>query len=118
LCKPTLTNLEKKFEVNKSLLQQQKERVTTAIDWSFAGRAPDWPGFNREMEMEGISVVLQKADKDGEEGIFFIDHRDKCVFSGQGLDIKYSLQAIRERCVPEQEQVVEEVLRQHLHLGL
>ena len=102
--------------MNKTLLQQQRERVTTAVDWALAGTAPDWPGFNLAMEMEGISIVLQKPDKDGEDGIFFVDHRDRSVFSDLGP--KYGLQAIRDRCAPEQEQVVEEVLQQQLHLGL
>jgi len=119
LCRPTLPNLEKRIEMNnKAQLPQQRERVTSAIEWSFAGTDQDWPGFKEAMEREGISVVLQKGDKEGGPCVFFIDHREKSVFSGPDLDHKYSLRAIRDRCVPEKDQVAEETLQQLLRLQL
>jgi hypothetical protein len=100
--KPTLSNLEKKFVINASLREEQRKRVTTMIDWTLAGRAADWERFKRDLEEEGISVVLQK-DKKGEwQGIQYVDHLTKSVFDGAALGDKYQAQAIRQRCSQEQ----------------
>ena len=116
--KPILNNLEKKFAFNKSLRQGQQQRLTTAIDWTMAGRAPDWQEFKNALEKDNISVVVQEDKKGGPESIYFIDHQAKAVFSGEGLGNPYSYHAIRERCAEEQVKEQEEELTQRLHLRL
>lgn len=117
LLKPTLANLEKKFERNRSLQEELRQRVTTAIDWTLAGKAPDWKGFREAMEKEGISVVVPDGSQEGTAS-YFIDHREKTVFAGESLGRRYSLQEIRERCSKEENLEQEETQRQHLHLRL
>jgi hypothetical protein len=116
--KPTLKNLEKKFMLNESLRQESREWLATAIDWTLAGRAPDWERFKKGLENERISVVIQEEKKGGAEAIFFIDHQSKAVYAGESLGGLYSLQAIRERCAQEKVQEQEESLTHRLHLGL
>jgi len=115
--KPTLNNLEEKFALNRSLRQEQRERLTTAIDWTMAGRAPDWQEFKNALEKDNISVVVQEEKKGDPESIYFVDHQAKAVFSGEGLGDPYSYHAIRERCAQEQVQQQEE-LTHRLHLRL
>jgi hypothetical protein len=116
--KPTLSNLEKRFKLNAALRQEHSERITTAIEWTFAGKAPDWPGFQRSMEREGINVVV-KEGKDGKDAdVFFIDHQEKSVFSGESLGDRYSLRAIQARCVRQEQLQQEETQRQQIRMRL
>jgi relaxase-like protein len=116
--KPTLAYLEKKFVLNQSLRQESRQRVSTAIDWTLAGTAPDWPAFKEALEREGIGLVVQEGKKDGEGGVFFIDHQAKAVFEGTGMGTKYSLPSIRERCAQEQDIAQDQILSHRLHHGL
>jgi hypothetical protein len=111
LIKPTLATLEKRFTLNESLQQEQRQRIKTAIDWTLAGSAPDWEGFREALEQERISVVLQPKKKGGAEDIFFVDHESKTVFGGESLGSQYRLDSIRNRCVEEEQQVLEDELR-------
>ena len=114
LLKPTLDNLEEKFALHSSQQKEQQQRMTTAIDWTLAGQAPDWQGFKDNLESEGISVVVQ-TDKEGRGSLFFIDHEDKCVYSGDSLGADYRLEAIQERCAQEQQVLEEEESLYHHH---
>jgi hypothetical protein len=108
--KPTLSYLEKKFVENRALKEESRQHVESAVSWVLAGRSTDWAGFKRSMEREGISVVLQKAGSS--EAIYFVDHRDKAVFSGESLGSGYSLAAVQEKLV---EGVVQEdtIMQRH-----
>jgi hypothetical protein len=116
--KPTLNKLEKLFELNKSLRQEQRQRLTTAIDWTMAGRTPDWKEFKNSLEKDNISVVIQEDKKGDPESVYFVDHQAKAVFSGESLGDPYNYHAIRERCAEEQVQEQEEELTHRLHLKL
>jgi len=116
--KPTLPYLEKRFELNRTLRERNHLRMETAIEWTLMTKKPDWAGFRQAMAREGINVVVQE-DREGKPGnIFFIDHREKTVFSGHDLGGAFSLQAIQERCAQEQKVQEEESQRHHLKLHL
>jgi hypothetical protein len=100
--KPTLKYLEQRFVENRVLKEGSREHVEAAVDWVLAGRSTDWTGFVRSMEREGISVVLQKAGSS--EAIYFVDHREKAVFSGESLGSGYGLAALQQKLVQEVEQ--------------
>jgi Relaxase/Mobilisation nuclease domain len=109
LLKPTLANLEKKFVLNEPLREEHMQRVQTSIDWTLAGQAPDWQGFQMAMEKEQSGY---------QPGIFFVDHRTQCVFTGEDLGRQYSLLSLREKCAPDQTIDQEEELSQRLRLTL
>jgi|SRR6185312_4019177 len=114
--KPTLKNLEKRFEQNQSLREDSRKRLHTAIEWALSGRAPDWKGFTESLEKEGISVVtLRKEDK---ERVFFVDHAGKSAFAGDSLGNGYDLGALRNRCTPEEKLTEEQIQVQKLNLGI
>jgi hypothetical protein len=116
--KPTLKYLEKKFIENRVLKEGKGQRIETAVDWVLAGRAMDWAGFRQALEREGIAVVLQKS-KDGQrEEVYFIDHREKTVFSGVNLGSQYTLPALQQKVVQQLEQDDAAIQRHHLRLHL
>ena len=101
--KPTLKNLEMKFELNLSEPRRSKnqQRVTVAIDWTLAKSALPLSAFKKSLEKERISVVLQQ-DKEGVlRNIQYVDHQTKSVFDGATLGGRYTAAAIQERCLPE-----------------
>jgi Relaxase/Mobilisation nuclease domain len=118
LLKPTLDRLEEKFSLNQSLREPFKDRLHTAIEWSFAGEAPDWTRFRERMEREGISIVLSRSERDSPEELYFVDHTDKYVFSAEGLGLPYGLEALRERCSLGDNRAEEETQIQSLKLSI
>lgn len=114
--KPTLKYLEKKFVENRMLKEYSRQRVGTAIEWILAGRSTNWAGFVQSMEREGISVVLQKAGQS--EAVYFVDHRERAVFSGESVGYQYSLPALQEKMVERVDQEETEIHRHHLRLHL
>jgi hypothetical protein len=100
---PTLPYLEEKFAQNATLREASRQRVTRAIGWTLAGKAPDWEGFQKGMGQEGISVVLQAGKKGEPKEVYFVDHREKAIFSGESLGASYTLSALQERSVERQE---------------
>jgi hypothetical protein len=121
LLKPTIKNLEEKFEQNQALREASGERVSTAIEWALAGSTPDWKGFENDLERKGISMVINKS-MEGNERVFFVDHSSKSSFEGGHLGGAYQLEALRNRCrpavQPAEDLAEEQVQRQQLHLRL
>jgi len=116
--KPTLKYLEKKFMENRVLKEGKGQRVEAAVDWALAGKSMDWAGFRQALEREGIAVVLQKMKDRGREEVYFVDHREKIAFSGEGLGSQYTLPALQQKVVQQLEQENVDVQRHHLRLHL
>ena len=114
--KPTVKNLEKKFEQNQAVRETPRERLHTAIEWALAGRAPDWQGFIGILAREGISLVMDR--KDGRERVFFVDHAGKSAFAGESLRTGYDPGTLRNRCAPEEKMTEEQIQTQQLNIRL
>jgi hypothetical protein len=115
LLKPTLKNLEKKFEQNLTQREAVRQDLSTAIEWALAGKTPDWEGFKANLEKEGIAVVSGKGD----DRVFFVNHTGRSSFEGNSLGEAYRLEALRGRCVPVEEEMTEALIQkqqQRLHL--
>jgi len=100
--KPTLSRLEEKFEVNRSLREEHRRHVCTTVDLALFSNQPDWQHFPDSLMSERVGVVVQK-EKDKTEHLFFVDFGTKTVFKGEDLGEKYSLRSIRQRCASEEE---------------
>ncbi len=97
--KPTLKNLEEKFQKNELLKNPLRVRVKNAIDLSLL-KSPRQPlqSLIKSLEREGIATVLRESEAGGIYGITYIDHKNKVVFNGSDLGKQYSAKAIQERC--------------------
>lgn len=100
--KPTLSRLEEKFEVNRSLREEHRQHFCTTLDLVLFSNRPDWQHFPDSLRSEMVGVVVQKG-KDKTEHLFFVDLHNKSVFKGEDLGEKYSLSSIRQRCATKEE---------------
>ncbi|WP_276504984.1 relaxase/mobilization nuclease domain-containing protein [Terrimonas pollutisoli] len=94
--KPTLANLEKKFEVNEEKRKLHKQSIKDRIDLVLQ-KPESMQQFIRELRKKGIATVLRQNDKGFIYGITFIDHNSKSVFNGSDLGKPYSAAAIQQK---------------------
>jgi hypothetical protein len=111
LSRPTLKNLEKQFFLNQSLHREQLKKLTLSIDWAFAGKALEWDVFRKNLLKEKIHAVLEK-DKSGEwRNIYYVDVANRYAYDGETLGVKYDCQAIRRRCLSEEQLQLKQSLK-------
>jgi hypothetical protein len=96
--KPTLRNLEKKFETGiekrKPYKQDLKQRIDQVLE---AYTSLTRSHFEKEVKTHGINIAFRKSDQGQIFGITFIDHHNKTVFNGSDLGKAYSAKALTER---------------------
>lgn len=106
--KPTLTYLQKRYQLNETAKQPHRARVKNAIDFALLKRSDvDLEKLIQALEKDGIKTVLRQNDKGQIYGITYVDFRTKCVFNGSDLGKQYSAKAISERCDDYQHQSVQ-----------
>lgn len=96
--KPTLRNLEKKFEKNHEKRAPHKNNLITRIDKVF--NKYDSITKNTliaELQKNSISLVLRQNAQGFVYGTTFIDHQNKTVFNGSDLCKAYSAKALTNR---------------------
>jgi hypothetical protein len=108
LQRPTLQKLEAQFEINRQLRQQQEERVTTVVDWVLYDSRLDLDAFKAALGNERISLVLENKK------IWYVDHKDRIVHSGDSLGHRYHSAGLLERLVPRE--VYHQELKERLAL--
>jgi hypothetical protein len=96
--RPTLAYLEKKFAENQSLRLQYEPRLRTMIDWNLIGEKSGLAEFVKSLEKEQINTLFNRDKQGLIQGISFVDHQTKAVFSGNDLGEQYHATAIQERC--------------------
>jgi hypothetical protein len=95
-CKPTLPNLEKKFELNQSLKQQYRRHVITQIRYHLILQPNDLKRFAQRLAQEDIRMVL-RLDKEGKcKEVAYVDFRNKSIFNGNELDDHCDRDAIQK----------------------
>ncbi|HEY0669170.1 MAG TPA: relaxase/mobilization nuclease domain-containing protein [Sphingobacteriaceae bacterium] len=99
--KPTLKNLEPKFEQNKEKRKPYRIPLRMAIDKTMSKQALTKDTFKRLLKNESIDVIFRQNDQGITYGLTFIDHRNKTVFNGSDLGKAYSAKAITERFIKE-----------------
>jgi hypothetical protein len=96
--KPTLRNLEKKFEQNavkrKPFREDLRNRVHKVLS-TYSGMTR--LRFEQELKSQGIDVLFRENESGQVYGITFVDHYRKTVFNGSDLGKAYSAKAIIER---------------------
>jgi len=89
-CKPTLGNLDKKFQTNTSQKEPFKIRLKNTLD-KLLMQHLDLPGLMAALKHENIFTLLRGNGKGQFYGITFVDNRSKCVFNGSEIGKNYSV---------------------------
>lgn len=96
--KPTLRNLEKKFEENAARRRPFKERLRNRIEKVLSAYSSITKlKFEQELKSQGIDVHFRQNESGQVYGITFVDHNSKTVFNGSDLGKAYSAKAITEQ---------------------
>lgn len=96
--KPTLRNLEQKFEKNNVKRKPHREDLKRRIDLvfnSFNGIVQS--RFEAEVKKQGIEVTFRQNEQGQVFGVTFVDHKNHCVFNGSDLGKAYSAKGLTER---------------------
>lgn len=96
-CKPTLDNLEKKFEANESIREPLKQRTKSELDETLVMSHNSMKDLVNELQKRNIYVLLRQNTKGRLYGITFVDNSTKCVFNGSDLGKQHSAAAIQGR---------------------
>lgn len=96
--KPTLSNLEKKFEQNIEKRKVFKEPLKQGIESVFKKYTSlSKSTFIAELAKRKISVTFRTNQQGFTYGITFVDNNNKTVFNGSDLGKAYSSKAIADR---------------------
>lgn len=96
--KPTLRNLEKKFEKNHEKRKPHKNSMIDRIEKVFSKyNSITQNTLTSELQKNGIILVLRQNEEGFIYGTTFIDHLNKTVFNGSDLGKAYSAKALTER---------------------
>jgi hypothetical protein len=96
--KPTLTNLEKKFERNEERRKSCREPLKAAIEKVFSRYDSITKStFMKELQQQNINVLFRTNEKGYTYGLTLIDNRNKTVFNGSDLGKAYGAKGILER---------------------
>lgn len=96
--RPTLANLEKKFEkditLKKQLRQALKDRVDLVVD---ANGGWDRKGLKNSLAKQAIDLVVRANGEGRIYGLTYVDHRQKVVFNGSDLGKSYAVGGVMQR---------------------
>lgn len=95
--KPTLNFLEKRFQINESLKPDLKKHVKVAIDWALHSKTHTLSSLEKDLQKEGILMVIRRNEEGFVYGMTYIDYKNKVVFNGSDLGKEYSAKGLIER---------------------
>lgn len=95
--KPTLAFIEMKCEQNKPIREAYKQKLKTAIEWSFRLNPKTTQELAKGLKKEQVSLVIRRSEQGQVFGLTYIDHRYKTVFNGSDLGKEYAAKKILER---------------------
>ncbi|TBO44535.1 relaxase [Pedobacter kyonggii] len=93
--KPTLDNLEKRFDKNTKDRKVFREELRDKIDGVFNGyQSITRTGFELALQEIGVTADFRRNEQGRIYGVTFIDHGTKSVFNGSDLGKAYSAAAL------------------------
>jgi hypothetical protein len=95
--KPTLKNLEQKFMLNEGLRKPYKQHLKVRIDWTVFKRIHTLATLEKELQKEGIQMVVHRNEQGVVYGVTYVDYKNKCVFNGSDIGKEYSAKGLMER---------------------
>ena len=120
--KPTLNNLEQKFQQNLPLKEKSQLQTTADIRWPLYINPDDLDEARKQMEKSKIQMILKK-DKSGNcKEVSYIDYREMTIYSGKELghsgDETKIQEIMKRQKALEQQPKPEQTERQHLRLRM
>lgn len=104
--KPTLANLEKKFERNKEDRKPFKDNLKERIDNVFSKYEQiSKATFIEQLQKQNIHASFHQNTQGQVYGITFVDNKNKTVFKGSDLGKDYNAKAIHERLSSQDKQI-------------
>jgi len=100
--KPTLKELEKKFQLNDQLRKPFKAGLIQILDQILA-KPQTQSSFQKILQAKGIHVILRTNEEGRLYGVTFIDQKNKAVFNGSDLGKAYSANQLAARFQNEQQ---------------
>lgn len=95
--KPTLRNLEIKFEKNKEKRKPYKQNLIGRIENTLSKYEQiTKETLAAELKRNGIDLLLRQNEQGRVYGTTFIDHQNKTIFNGSDLGKRYSANALLE----------------------
>lgn len=96
--KPTLTCLQKQFQLNEMLRKPYKDSLKNIIDRSLqAKRVNNFQTLIDELAKRKVYSVVRRNNDGRIYGITFIDNNAKCVFNGSDLGKQYTAHNLTAR---------------------
>lgn len=89
--KPTLQNLEKRFEENKITREPLRRKIKFFIDKAILQRPSSIKELSAYLFQKNIHTVLRQNAEGRLYGITFVDNANKCVFNGSEIGKSYSV---------------------------
>lgn len=93
--KPTLKELEKKFEINKGKKQFQKQQLKDKLD-NVLSKVKNRNEITNALQRLKIDILWRTNTDNFLYGVTYIDHYTKMIFNGSDLGKRYSAAALRE----------------------
>lgn len=100
--KPTLANLEKKFEQNEQLREQDLPRMRQKVDWALRQHPSSLKDFTAALQKEGVELVIRQNDQGKVYGLTYVDNQLMTVANGSDLGKAYSANAIVNQFTQQQ----------------
>ncbi|HXH99316.1 MAG TPA: relaxase/mobilization nuclease domain-containing protein [Sphingobacteriaceae bacterium] len=91
--RPTLKNIEKRYELNDSLRKPHKQHLQNTIE-RVANTKMSQAGFILALAAKEIQVIFRKNEEGRIFGVTFVDHQHQVVFNGSDLGKSYSAPAL------------------------
>ncbi|RZM20533.1 MAG: relaxase [Pedobacter sp.] len=96
--KPTLVNVEAKFESNRLKRKTHLETLKNHIDSSFSKSINlSRDVFASDLRYKNIGVIFRQNDAGQIYGVTYVDHNTRCVFNGSDLGKAYSARALLDK---------------------
>ena len=95
--KPTLAELEQRFEKNKGLKHRYKAMLKLSIDRAVQTFPKGHVGLTAKLKQQEISIIYRSNAEGRTYGLTFVDHRHKVVMNGSQLGKAYSLKGLEQR---------------------
>lgn len=107
-CKPTLDNLEKKFEDSEAAKETLKPFVKSKLDDCLSQSPSTMKELMEHLRQKNIYILLRQNAEGRLYGITFVDNQNKVVFNGSDLGKGYSAASLQIRLATANENTIKQ----------